>query len=148
MISMKAHWKKAALSVVSVAALTACAIAPQQAIGYRMTSEVLPTYVNGQYVGMQSGSYVAPEQVVTTTTYVQPPTTVVYRQTATPITIYSPPVYVNPWPWYGIGVGTGLGIGVGINYYSGCCRWNGGHRGWHHHHRHHQPRGGPPRWRR
>ena len=52
--------------VVAAAALlmSACIVAPPQPIGYRMTSSVLPTYVNGQYVGMQPSNYVAPTNVV------------------------------------------------------------------------------------
>lgn len=57
--------KISVIAVLSVV-LSACVVAPPQPIGYRITSPTLPTYVNGQYVGMQPSNYVAPVQGATT----------------------------------------------------------------------------------
>ncbi|MET3108777.1 hypothetical protein AAKU67_003586 [Oxalobacteraceae bacterium GrIS 2.11] len=105
----------AALSLM----LTACVVAPPQPIGYRMTSSVLPTYVNGQYVGMQPSNYVAPSQVasneqsvqtqqtqqqVAQTQQVQAQQAPVYIQSTTPSIVYvqaPTPVYAYPsYPYY------------------------------------------------
>jgi len=60
---MKTNLIKISVIVTLSTILSACVVAPPQPIGYRMTSPVLPTYVNGQYVGMQPSNYVAPAQV-------------------------------------------------------------------------------------
>ena len=57
---MKKNCLKSALIATLAASLSACVVAPPQPVGYRMTSSVLPTYVNGQYVGMQPSNYVPP----------------------------------------------------------------------------------------
>lgn len=131
--------------VVLLLAVSACVIAPQSE-GYRMTSAVLPTYVNGQYIGMQSSSYVAPAQTLTTAdtnssltvvqqnpVYVQSPlSSVIYVQTPAPVYTYNP-YYAPVHPWYGVGAG----MGIGINYFGRCCwrdGWRGG--GWRGGHRH------------
>ena len=43
-----------------VASVAGCVVAPAQPLGYRMTSTMLPTYVNGQYIGMQASGYTVP----------------------------------------------------------------------------------------
>jgi hypothetical protein len=111
-------WIKLSAIILLSIAVSACVVAPVQPVGYRMTGAAMPTYVNGQYVGVQGGDVVVQEQV--TTTYVPPP--IYTYNTYTP---YYAPTYINPW----YGLGTGLSIGIGINSARGCC-W-GGHRGWH-----------------
>jgi hypothetical protein len=126
---MKTNLMKISAIVALSATLGACVVAPPQPYGYRMTSTVLPTYVNGQYVGMQPSDYVAPAQT-TVTTPAQPvaaattqpapapahATTVattqpapVYLQATTPSVVYvqapAQPVYynsyyANPYPYY------------------------------------------------
>lgn len=141
--------------------LVACVVAPSQPMGYRMTSTMLPTYVNGQYIGMQPNGYALPPSAAQTQTqaqsaaptptsnqqpvvvqqqapvYIQSPTpSVVYIQAPTPVYAYGGynPYYYQPAyidPWYGLGLGVGLGIG--INYYGSWGRRGGWHGGgWHH----------------
>jgi hypothetical protein len=140
--------------------LSACVVAPTQPMGYRMTDDILPTYVNGQYVGMQPSNYVAPDlgdtqipssadfnysQLPTYSqptitqrapAYVPPPvSSVVYVQNPTPVYYpsYNPyyyPRYVDPW----FSPGITLGIGFGLGHRHGCC-WGSGWgrgRGWRH----------------
>ncbi len=105
--------------------LSACVVAPPQPIGYRMTSTVMPTYVDGQYVGSQPGAGPGGDYAYDQTPPVTPSSSVVYVQRPTPTYTYSPyysPTYIDPW----YGVGLGLGVGVGINYYGGRCCWRGG----------------------
>ena len=140
------------LGALSVS-LTACVVAPPQPVGYRMTSTVVPTYINGQYVGMQPNAYALPQgqapiptqtaqtpappttgqqQVVVqqqAPVYIQSPTpSVVYIQAPTPVYTYNPyyyqPAYVDPW----YGFPAGVGLGIGFSYYRG---WgHGWHGGW------------------
>jgi hypothetical protein len=137
---MKTNLMNSALIASMALTLSACVVAPPQPIGYRMTSSVLPTYVNGQYVGMQPSNYAPPAQaVVTTPAPVQAPVaqapqaapvylqstspSVVYVQAPTPVYSYDPyypPAYYpysypyySPFflnPWFG-GVSIGIGIG-------------------------------------
>jgi len=148
---MKTKFIKISLLVVLAMALSACVVAPVQPLGYRMTSTsistntAMPTYVNGQYVGVQSGDYVAQNQ---TSTYVATPSpTVVYVQNPAPVYSYSPYIPYTPYyapayvsPWYGARIGTGIGIGIGVNSVRAGCCWSGGRRGW--------GGAGPRRWRR
>lgn len=152
---MKTKFIKLSVIIALSIALTACVVAPVQPVGYRMTSTsintstAMPTYVNGQYVGVQSGDYVmqaqAPIYVSTTSStvvYVQNPTPPIYTYNTysayTPYKPYYAPTYASPW--YGVGavIGTGVGIGIGINLFRG--GWHGGGRGW--------GGGGHRRWRR
>lgn len=57
---MKTNLVKCGVIAGLTAMLSACVVAPPQPIGYRMTAPMLPTYVNGQYVGMQPNNYIAP----------------------------------------------------------------------------------------
>ena len=143
---MKKNFMKISAALALTGVLSACVVAPPQPMGYRMTSNVLPTYVNGQYVGMQPSNYVvpasaaqqampvqavpAPAAVSQQPVYIQSTTpSVVYVQAPAPVPYYAPayysydpypyysPFYVNPW------VG-GVGIGLGF----------GGHGGWGHGH--------------
>src|SRR5262245_55859840 len=107
---METKFMKVSVIVMLSMILGACVVAPVQPVGYRTSSAVMPTYVNGQYVGEQPG-----ETVVETTTPVY---------TYNTYTPYVAPAYVDPW----VGFGTGLGLGIGINYFNGCC-WGGGYRG-------------------
>ncbi len=156
---MKTNLMKSALIATMAAMLSACVVAPPQPLGYRMTSSVLPTYVNGQYVGMQPSNYappataVAPAQAPATSVaqaqavspapvYLQSTTpSVVYVQAPPPAYSYDPyypPVY-NPYPyyspffinpWFG---GFALGIGIG-RYGRGYGYGHGyGHGYWHGH---------------
>jgi len=84
----------AALSAI----LSACVVAPPQPIGYRMTSPVLPTYVNGQYVGMQPSNYVAP--ATTTTTTVNTPATATSPATSTTTSSTTAANTTQPAPVY------------------------------------------------
>jgi len=151
---MKTKFIKLSVIVVLSVALSACVVAPVQPVGYRMTSTsiitstAMPTYVNGRYVGVQSGDYVMQAQAPT---YVTPPSsTFVYVQNPVPTPTYTystynryvpyapyyAPAYVSPWYGAGAGVGTGLGIGIGLNlskggWYRGGRSWGRvGHRGW------------------
>ena len=132
-------------------ALSACVMTPVRPVGYgyRTTSStVMPTYVNGQYIGEQPG-----DTVVQTTTPVY--TTPVYTTSVYTTPVYTTPVYTAPVytsnyypyyapayvdPWYPVGVG--LGVGIGVNYFRGGWHrghgihrghggWHRGHRGWH-----------------
>ncbi|PRC94027.1 hypothetical protein [Solimicrobium silvestre] len=153
---MKIKFIQMAVIVSLTAALSACVVAPQQPIGYRMTSTVLPTYVNGQYVGMQPSNYMppasaptyapaaptaaAPNSTPTTTTVAtnQQPVVVqqapVYMQSPTPSVVYiqspAPVVYSSYYdPYYSpVYVNPWYGgIGIGVGIgYYG--RWGGG---WH-----------------
>lgn len=152
---MKTKFIKLSVVIVLSITVSACVIAPVQPSGYRITSTsistsstAMPTYVNGQYVGVQTGDYVVQNQ---TPTYVATPSsTVVYVQNSPPpvysyrpYSNYAPyyaPTYVSPWYGVGAGIVTGVGIGIGINATRG---W-GGHRGWHGGH----ARGGHRGWRR
>lgn len=115
---MKSNFVKLAVIAATVGSLSACVVAPQPT-GYRMTSSVLPTYVNGQYIGMQPSNYIPPAQVTTVaanTAPAAPATTTqqpapapsqpapVYLQSTTPSVVYvqaPAPVYnYNPYPAY------------------------------------------------
>ena len=121
---------KFAAIVAAAVAMSACVVAPQQPIGYRMTNTMLPTYVNGQYIGMQPSGYtVPPAQVAATNSapttsvaaaapapvtneqptvvqqqtpvYIQSPApSVVYVQTPTPVYTYDPYYYSGYYPGY------------------------------------------------
>jgi len=126
---MKTKFIKLSVIVFLSIALSACVMAPVQPVGYsyRSTSTtVMPTYVNGQYIGEQPGDTF----VQTTTPVYVAPAVPVYVAPAAPVYTYnnySPyyaPAYVDPW--YPVGIGSG--VGIGINYFSGCC-WRGGYRG-------------------
>lgn len=88
---METNFLKISAALVLTGILSACVVAPPQPLGYRMTSNVLPTYVNGQYVGMQSSSYVAADVSV------QQP---VASQIAAPAQVAAATVSVNPAPVY------------------------------------------------
>ena len=123
---MKSNLLRPVLIASIAASLSACVVAPpSQPIGYRMTSSELPTYVNGQYIGIQPSNYVppatpaaaAPTTTANTTvhqaqavppappapTYVQSTTpSVVYMQAPQPAPVYAyPPSYYpySPYPY-------------------------------------------------
>jgi len=128
---MKTNMLKYALMVTITSSLCACIVAPPQPIGYRQTSAVLPTYVNGQYIGMQPSNYAPPANGAATQQPSAPvPPAPVYLQSTTPSVVYVqapqpvydayPPAYYpygaypyySPYfanPWFG-----GIGIGVGF----------------------------------
>ncbi len=86
--------KLASITMLSLV-LSACVVAPPQPIGYRMSSPVLPTYVNGQYVGMQPSNYIPPAPVATTTTTTTTPATATASSTTTTVAAAQPaPVYL------------------------------------------------------
>ena len=88
--------KLASIAMVSMV-LSACVVAPPQPIGYRMSSPVLPTYVNGQYVGMQPSNYIPPAPVATTTTTTTTPATATAPASSTTTTVATAqpaPVYL------------------------------------------------------
>lgn len=140
--------------------LSACVVAPPQNMGYRMTSNVLPTYVNGQYVGLQPNTYAVPVSVpqqaaqVQYAAPVQSPAagneqpvylqstapSVVYVQGPAPVPYYAPTYYgYDPYgyygaPWFG-GVGIGIGLGFGGRGWGGGHGGYGGHGGFHGHRR-------------
>ncbi len=117
------------IAAVILLGLSGCVVAPQQPLGYRMTSATLPTYVNGQYIGMQPSNYMPPASTVTAAdaapptapavvaapspspVYIQSATpSVVYIQAPTPVYSYSPyyyPGYVDPFFSFGLGWGIG-----------------------------------------
>ena len=133
-----------AVMMALASVMSACVVAPpQQHVVYRSTSDLLPTYVNGQYVGMKpsmsgadAAAMVAPSAQVAGAVPSPPqaaaPATVVVQQTPAPSVVVVPsapyydpyyaspygPYYVNP---YGVAVGVGIGFGFGR-----CC----GHYGW------------------
>ena len=124
--------------------LTACVVVPQP-IGYRMTSAVLPTYVNGHYVGMQPNPYATQSALNSSTVnspvtaqsnqqapiaqqnnyaqnvqQVTPAPTVAYVQAPQPV--YT--TYYNPYPYYApVYNPWPISIGFGFNFHRG---W-----GWH-----------------
>ena len=146
---MNIHPLKVATLILTSLAVTACVWAPPQPSGYRMTSQTLPTYVNGQYVGMQPNNYAYPN----------PTNEVQLSSGGNEATVQSPPVYLNSPvymndpvygtdpgvnyqgypaypsygymnPWYVPGFGYwDLGIGIGAGYYGG--GYYGGGYGWH-----------------
>ena len=140
---MKTNLIQSAVIVTLAASLSACIVAPPQPTGYRMTSSVLPTYVNGQYVGMQPSNYVPPAPAATSApapaaapggtapqaapapapapapVYLQSTTpSVVYVQAPQPVySPYYPPAYY-PYPYYSPFYVNpwfgGLGVGLGV----------------------------------
>jgi hypothetical protein len=153
---MKSTYLNIAVIIALASAMSACVVAPpQQRVVYRSTSDLLPTYVNGQYVGMRPsmsgpnadaampsgaqpaqapGGVPSPPQAQTAAqaaapVYVQqtPAPAVVYVQPA-PVTYYDP-YYVNPYyanPYYVNPYGVAIGVGLGFGF-GRCC----GYRGWH-----------------
>jgi len=112
---MKSKILKCAAIMAVTGTLAACVVAPPQPIGYRMTSSSLPTYVNGQYIGIQPSNYMPPasaNQVATSPAPAAPATATnppapaaqpapVYLQSTTPSVVYvqaPTPVYTyNPY---------------------------------------------------
>jgi hypothetical protein len=119
-VDMKSNLMKCGVIAALSFILSACVVAPPQPIGYRMSAPMLPTYVNGQYVGMQPSNYIAPasapapapvasgtnnQQQATQTVAAQPAQqqSPVYLQSTTPSVVYvqaPQPVYS---PYYGPG---------------------------------------------
>ena len=146
---MKTNFLKISAALALTGLLSACVVAPQP-MGYRMTSNVLPTYVNGQYVGMQPNTYVVPAAAAQQTVPVQssvpvqsPAATngqpvyiqsaapsVVYVQGPAPVPYYAPTYYgYDPYDYYGAPWFGGVGIGIGLDFVG--RGWGGGHGGFH-----------------
>jgi len=125
-------------AIAVLMALDACVSYPQP-IGYRMTSDSLPTYVNGQYVGMRPNVYVPPMPI----NAVPVPDSGNYA-TTTAIYAYDPDSYYGGYydsPFYNVGFGYWGGLGWGGGWYGGYPWYGGfggyrgygdnGYRGWH-----------------
>jgi len=92
---MNSHFLKLGAMISASIILSACVIAPPQPLGYRMTSSELPTYVNGQYVGMQPNNY-----ILTSSSNEVPVSSATYLPANAPIYYYDPYYpydYADPW---------------------------------------------------
>ncbi|MCD6027671.1 MAG: hypothetical protein K0R08_2190 [Solimicrobium sp.] len=143
---MKTKLIKSSVIVFFSATLSACIVVPQQPVEYRMSNAALPTYVNGQYIGVQAGDYIVPSPAHAHVT--ASGSSIVYLPAlAPPATIYGYNTYIPydssayTYPSYSVGtsVGTSFGMAIGLNVFRECCmrgsdNWHrhrhwGGHRG-------------------